>query len=277
MELAVMSIETTANVDIGLDRSDSSKIKAVTRGGAEDAASGIRIDSHPESALGGNAIMEVRDLTRQVNGRTVVDGIAVAIQQGEIIAIVGPSGAGKSSLLRLLNRIDEPSGGTVLIGQRDYREMEPRQLRRRVGMVMQTSFLFPGTVTSNLLFGPAQLGKVLRADQIAALLQSIGLPDYQDRDVSTLSGGEAQRVSFARTLANDPEVLLLDEPTSALDEQSVRTIEELILAINNTRKMTCVIVTHSDQQALRIAPRTMIMESGRLVAVGASKDILSGR
>jgi putative ABC transport system ATP-binding protein len=149
-------------------------------------------------------------------------------------------------------------------------------LRRRVGMVMQTAYLFPGSVASNIAFGPRQRGTQLSGEQIDALLARVGLPGVAARDVSGLSGGEAQRVSLARTLANEPEALLLDEPTSALDETSARGIEELILGIIRERAMTCVIVTHNKPQASRIAARTMVMESGKLIAVGPTREVLNG-
>ena len=125
-------------------------------------------------------------------------------------------GAGKSSFLRLLNRLDEPTSGTVLLDGKDYHEIGPRELRRRVGMVMQMAYLFPGTVAANIAFGPQQQHEPISLEQIERLLERVGLPGYQDHDVNNLSGGEAQRVSLARTLANSPEVVLLDEPTSAL-------------------------------------------------------------
>jgi ABC-type sulfate/molybdate transport systems ATPase subunit len=135
-------------------------------------------------------------------------------------------------------------------------------------MVMQMAYLFPGTVAANVAFGPWQRGEKLAAEQIDALLERVGLPGYQQRDVSNLSGGEAQRVSVARTLANVPEALLLDEPTSALDDISARGIEELVMGVIHERRMTCVIVTHNTAQAHRIADRTMILQAGKLVAIG---------
>jgi putative ABC transport system ATP-binding protein len=144
-------------------------------------------------------------------------------------------------------------------------------------MVMQMAYLFPGTVAANIAFGPWQRGERLAAEQIDALLQRVGLPGYQERDVSNLSGGEAQRVSVARTLANVPEALLLDEPTSALDDVSARGIEELVLSIIRERRMTCVIVTHNTAQAHRIADRTMILQAGKLVAIGPTKEVFRDR
>jgi putative ABC transport system ATP-binding protein len=218
--------------------------------------------------------LETRHLSRVVVERVLVGDVSVQVQTGEVLAVVGPSGAGKSSFLRLLNRLDEPTGGSVYLNGQDYREFAPRELRRRVGMVMQVAYLFPGTVAANVAFGPAQHGETLSAEQIAALLERVGLPGYQGRDVSNLSGGEAQRVSLARTLANTPEALLLDEPTSALDDVSARGIEELVMSIIRERRMTCVIVTHNTVQARRIADRTMILRAGKLVTIGSTKEIL---
>jgi putative ABC transport system ATP-binding protein len=185
--------------------------------------------------------LEAENLTRAVVGKVITNDISVQVQAGEVLAVVGPSGSGKSSFLRLLNRLDEPTGGMVRLNGQDYRELAPEALRRRVGMVMQSAYLFPGTVAENLTYGPRQRGQELLAEQTATLLQRVGLSGCQERDVSNLSGGEAQRVSIARTLANAPEVILLDEPTSALDEESARDVEDLVLDIIRERRMTCVI------------------------------------
>jgi putative ABC transport system ATP-binding protein len=220
--------------------------------------------------------LETRNLSRAVGGKVLVNDISIQIRSGEVLAIVGPSGSGKSTFLRLLNRLDEPTGGTVLLAGQDYREMAPRELRRRLGMVMQTAHLFPGTVAENISYGPKQRGQLLSAEQVAALLGSVGLPGYEFRDVGNLSGGEAQRVSVARALANDPEALLLDEPTSALDEASARAIEELVLRIVRECQMTCIVITHNRPQAARISERTMVLQCGRMVAIGPTKEILDG-
>jgi putative ABC transport system ATP-binding protein len=211
------------------------------------------------------AVLRTEHLTRVVEGRALVDDVGLSIERGEVVAIVGPSGSGKTSLLRLLNRLDEPTGGTVFYEEQDYREIAPRELRRRAGMLLQQPYLFPGTVAANLAYGPAAHGERLPEGVISDLLQRVGLPGYDDRDVSRLSGGEAQRVSLARTLANGPDVLLLDEPTSALDESSQLGVEELICRIIGERDLTCLIVTHDRAQAVRMAGRAVVLEAGRVV------------
>jgi len=221
----------------------------------------------------GTAIVQVRDLCRTVGRIHLVENVTVSIRRGEILAITGPSGAGKSSFLRLINRLDEPTSGSVQIGGQDYREIDAPVLRRRVGMVMQSANLFPGTVKDNILFGPAQHHGLVSPDTLDELLAHVGLDGYSDRAVENLSGGEAQRVSFARTLANRPDVLLLDEPTAALDEESARGIERLVLDLASTGGMACLIVTHNMEQAARIAPRTMFMENGRTKSVGPTSEV----
>jgi putative ABC transport system ATP-binding protein len=228
----------------------------------------------PSAPVTAAAGLETEHLTRGVLDKTLVSDISVQVRPGEILAIVGPSGAGKSSFLRLLNRLDEPTVGTVRLNGQDYRELPAQDLRRRIGMVMQRAYLFPGTVAANVAFGPQQQGERLSPEQIAALLERVGLPGYRERDGSNLSGGEAQRVSLARTLANAPVALLLDEPTSALDEASSRAIEELLLDVVRERQMVCAIVTHDTEQARRIADRTMIIEKGKLVAIGPTEQVL---
>lgn len=221
--------------------------------------------------------IETKALSRVVGGKTIVSNISVQVRPSEILAISGPSGAGKSSFLRLLNRLDEPTNGEVLIDGDDYRNMSPRDLRRRVGMVMQAAHLFPGTVLENVRFGPRQYDRIVPRADVEALLERIGLPGCADRDVQNLSGGEAQRVSIARTLVNEPGTLLLDEPTSALDEISAREIESLVVGLVEERRLACVIVTHNIPQALRIATRAMTLVAGAATAIGSTEEVLDAR
>jgi UDP-glucose/iron transport system ATP-binding protein len=219
-------------------------------------------------------VLRAENLSREVAEKSIVKDVSFEVQTGELLGIVGASGSGKSSLLRLLNRLDEPTGGTVYLDGQDYRELPPRDVRRRAGMVTQRPYLFPGDVASNLRFGPAQRGEAVSNEQIQRLLEQVGLTGFAAQDVSVLSGGEQQRVSLARTLANHPEVLLLDEPTSALDEQSKLGIEALILALVRDQGLTCVMVTHDRDQARRMCSRVIVLEAGRLVHCGTAVEVL---
>lgn len=207
----------------------------------------------------------------------VVDDVSLEVARGDILAVVGPSGAGKSSFLRLLNRLDEPTSGTVYLNGRDYTAIPPRELRHQIGMVMQSAYLFPGTIAQNISYGPAQRGIELSSARIDSLLRDVGLAGRGQGDVALLSGGEAQRVALARALANEPQLLLLDEPTSALDETARKEIEVLIGTILREHRLACVIVTHDRAQARRIATRIMVMERGRLTALGSVEEVLDAR
>jgi putative ABC transport system ATP-binding protein len=219
-------------------------------------------------------VLETAHLSRIVSAKRLVDDITVPIQKGEVLAVVGPSGSGKSSFLRLLNRLDEPTSGTVYLEGTDYRQIPPQELRRRVGLVTQTPYLFPGTIADNLRYGPRQQGKDLPETTITFLLDQVGLADRADSDVVNLSGGEAQRVSLARAIANVPTVLLMDEPTSALDERAKDEVEALILKIVRQNALTCVMVSHDLAQAARIASRVMIVNAGRLEKIGSVTEVI---
>ena len=213
-------------------------------------------------------------LTRDVGSLKIVDDVSVEVLPEEVLAITGPSGSGKSSLLRLLNRLDEPTSGTVFLQNLDYREIPPRELRRKVGMVTQRPFLFSGTVYENVSFGPRQWGEEFPPSQAEELLARVGLGGYAARDVTNLSGGEAQRVSLARALANSPIVLLLDEPTSALDDEAKAGVESLIRDISRETNLTCIVVTHDTAQAARMATRLMTLQHGRVTGIGTVNEVL---
>lgn len=235
-------------------------------------------DLRGQSLTTNAAVLETRDLSRTLDQpggpKSLLRDVSFRLDQGQVLAVLGPSGAGKSTLLRMLNRLDEPTSGAVLLQGVDTREMDPRTLRRRVGMVMQQAYLFPGVAAANVRYGPAQHGIILDDAQVADLIQQVGMAGYEDRDVATLSGGEAQRISIARALANQPEVLLLDEPTSALDDVSKQDIEHLLATLVHERNMTCVWVTHDVAQARRVADLVLRLEAGHAVAFGTSQELL---
>jgi len=222
----------------------------------------------------GPLLLRAEHLGRKAGDKILIDDANFELKKGEVLAVAGPSGSGKTSLLRLLNRLDEPTSGTVFVEGIDYRDIKPGNLRRKLGLVTQRPYLFPGTVAENLRFGPSQRGEVLAQDVIEQLLTQVGLAGFAGRDVANLSGGEAQRVSVARTLANSPVVLLLDEPTSALDEAAKRDVETAIQIVVSNHGLTCVMVTHDLAQAIRVAQRALLLESGRIVREGSVNEVL---
>lgn len=177
---------------------------------------------HP--ARGG---LTARDVRIARAGRQVLDGASLTVPRGEVTALVAPSGAGKSTLLRCLNRLLERDAGTIELGDRDVRELDPRDLRRRVGLVVQTPTMLPGTVADNVAYALPSA----TPDDVGRALAAAGLPaGFASRDASGLSGGERARVALARAFSRDPEILLLDEPTAALDAEVAATVAHTLRA-----------------------------------------------
>lgn len=219
-------------------------------------------------------MLRTERLSRVVHGKTIVNSISIDVQRGEVLAIVGTSGSGKSSFLRLLNRLDEPTEGTVFLDGEDYTTISPHLLRQRVGMVFQTPVPLPGSVADNMRFGPHQRGETVPDEVIETLLSQVGLEGYANRAADVLSGGEAQRMALVRTLANNPQVVLLDEVTSALDSVSIQRVEMLISTVIQQQQITCVMVTHNLEQAVRLAHRVMVIESGQAIRIGLPEEII---
>lgn len=217
--------------------------------------------------------LETERLTRVVGDEPIVEEVSLSVPESEVLAIIGPSGAGKSSFLRLLNRLDEPTSGTVRLDGTDYREIDPQALRRRIGLIPQRPALRDGTVYENATTAFRIRDEPIDEERIARLLAAVDLDGYADREIERLSGGERQRVSIVRTLANEPEVLLLDEPTSSLDSETQDRIEELLSDLISTYELTCVIVTHDVEQARRLGDRIARFEDGRVAKVGAPRTV----
>ncbi|GAA0307498.1 ABC transporter ATP-binding protein [Halarchaeum salinum] len=213
-----------------------------------------------DDALDQPPTLETDELTYRIADRTVLDAVSVAVADGEMLAVVGPSGAGKSTFLRLLVRLDEPTAGTVRYGGCDYRTLDPQTLRKRVGLIPQQSALVEGTVRENVTLGPRLRDEPVDDAAAVRLLERLGLPGTMERDVSTLSGGEAQRVALARTLVNDPDVLLLDEPTASLDADTEATVESVLCDLAAERSLTVVAVTHDVEQAGRLATDALVFD-----------------
>ena len=213
-------------------------------------------------------------LTRVVDGQSLVQGISFTVDQGDVFVIFGPSGAGKSTLLRLLNRLDEPTRGTVYLDGTDYRTLPPRTVRRRVGLVPQQPTLTDSTVAENVSWGPRLRGESVDESTLRSLLDRLGLAGFADRNAADLSGGEAQRVAIARTLFNEPDIVLLDEPASSLDAAAAERVETLLADVMEALSLTAVLVTHDADRARRLGTCGLRLESGSVVRRGAISDIL---
>lgn len=192
----------------------------------------------------------------------ILKGVSLTVSRGELITVMGPSGAGKSTLLRLINRLAEADSGTILVDSKSIKDYDPRELRRRVGMVFQIPVVFKGTVRENIAFGK----KLWNTDaDVDALASEAGLPPaLMDADAVNLSVGEKQRACIARALANKPGALLLDEPTSALDTASAEKVESLLLRLQAEHGMTMIWVTHDPVQSRRISKHNYVLEDGKL-------------
>ncbi len=206
------------------------------------------------------------------NGATVIDGLSVTIHPGEMVAFVGPSGVGKSSLLGLLPRFYDPTGGQINLDEHDIRKIKLRDLRRHIALVLQDSVILPTTVRENLAYGRpnATDEQIRQAAELAGATQFINsLPQKYDTILAeagqNLSGGQRQRISIARALATESPILVLDEPTSALDPQNEQMITQTLRGLKRHRTM--IIVSHRLSTVLD-CDRIYVMEAGRIIEQG---------
>ncbi len=212
---------------------------------------------------------------------TILKEVSLTAKVGRIHALLGPSGSGKSTLLYTFNRLREITKGVISLEGTDIRSLDVLDLRGRVGLVMQKAIFFPGTVGENILYGPKYGPKFAQnpsnhLPNPRDLLDLVGLdPNWIDRNPNTLSGGQQQRVSLARTLANEPEVLLLDEPTSALDAQATSLLEELITGLCMKRQLTVIWVTHDLRQAERVADDVTLLYRGEVIENGLAAQFFA--
>ena len=198
-------------------------------------------------------------------GKQILSRVSFSTGEAPIFILFGPSGSGKTSLLRLVNRLDEPDEGEVMVLGRPVCEYAPTDLRRRVGMIFQEPRLLDGTVEANIRFAADYHGMIL---DLEAALEQVGLPGYGPRDVRDLSGGEKQRIALARALAVNPEVLLLDEPTASLDRRAVLQVEKLLLHLSERAKLRMVFVTHDLVQVGRLGGTGVVLSGGTVVYQG---------
>ncbi len=210
---------------------------------------------------------------------SAVRDLSLDIEDGETLVLLGPSGCGKTTLLRMTNRLEDVSAGTIEIDGEDIGKVDPVQLRRRIGYVFQGIGLFPHmTVAENATIVPRLLGKDADGARAHArdLLALVDLdPDiYADRFPDELSGGQAQRVGVARALAADPQYLLMDEPFGALDAVTRKLLQEEMLRLKKQLSKTIIFVTHDIFEALSLGDRIAIMNQGKLEQIGSKEELV---
>jgi len=221
----------------------------------------------------GAAVYRLEAVRHQYAGRAVLDIETLDVRQGETLAVIGPSGSGKSTLLRLLQFLERPTSGRLWFEGREVSAEPPLDVRRRVTTVFQRPVVLSRTVRSNLAYGLRVRGVKARPGEIDHLLDGLGLAPLAHAAAPTLSGGEMQRVSFARALAFDPEVLLLDEPTANLDPRNVRLVEGMIRE-RQAQGVTMVLATHQIFQARRLAHRTALLLDGQVIESAPTAQLL---
>ncbi|MFW2349770.1 ATP-binding cassette domain-containing protein [Qipengyuania sp.] len=207
-----------------------------------------------------------------------VDNVSLGIDRGAFVALVGASGSGKSTLLKTVNRLVEPSSGSVLFDGEKVGSLPLAALRRRIGYVFQSIGLFPHmSVAENIAIGPRLVGERLPDARITELLELVDLePAMAPRMPDELSGGQRQRVGVARALASEPQLLLMDEPFGALDPVTRDALGERVRALHADLGLTTVMVTHDMAEALLLAERVLVMDEGRIVADETPHALLDG-
>lgn len=215
------------------------------------------------------------------NGLHAVKDVSLKVNKGDIFGIIGLSGAGKSSLIRLINRLEEPTSGKIFINGENVLEFNKKQLlerRKKIGMIFQHfNLLSSRTVEENVAFALeiANWNKNEIKERVTMLLDIVGLSDKAKYYPSQLSGGQKQRVSIARALANNPDILLSDEATSALDPKTTKSILELIKKIQQKFSLTVVMITHQMEVVKEVCNRVAIMSDGRIVEEGGVHHIFA--
>ena len=219
-------------------------------------------------------------VTRHYGDTVAVDNLSLEVNKGEVCVLIGPSGCGKTTTLRMVNRLLEPTAGQIFVNGKDTGKIKPEQLRQSIGYAIQSVGLFPHmTVAANIAVVPELLHweKNRIAGRIKELLKLVGLKpvEYAAKYPKQLSGGEAQRIGVARALAADPPILLMDEPFGAVDPLTRERLQAQFAQIQQELRKTIILVTHDLDEAIRLADRIAIMESGKLVQYDTPEIILT--
>ncbi|MBO6608927.1 ABC transporter ATP-binding protein [Altererythrobacter sp.] len=224
-------------------------------------------------------MIELSQVTRHFGAVTAVGGVSFSIAAGGFVALVGASGSGKSTLMKMINALEVPSSGRVLVAGADVQAQPAAELRRRIGYVFQSIGLFPHmSVSENIGIGPRLTGQRTSDARINELLKLVDLEaDMASRMPDELSGGQRQRVGVARALANEPELLLMDEPFGALDPITRDALGKRVRELHDELGLTTIMVTHDMAEALLMADRVLVMDQGLVVADQTPAELLAGK
>ncbi len=225
------------------------------------------------------SVIEIRDISKSYNGTDeVITKLNLEIAQGEFVMLVGASGCGKTTLLKMINKLIEPSSGSIFVGGKDINDWNTILLRRGIGYVIQQIGLFPHmTIEKNInyVLTIQKTDSITRQRRAKELIELVGLSeDYLMRYPRELSGGQNQRIGVARALAADPEIILMDEPFGSVDEISRRKLQDELKDIHKRLGKTIIFVTHDIQEALRLGTRVILMKDGKIEQDGSPQDLI---
>lgn len=225
-------------------------------------------------------MIRLENVTKRFGDLTAVNDLSLEVGQGEVCVLIGPSGCGKTTTLRMINRLIEPTSGRIMVNGQDTSRVKPEGLRRSIGYAIQSVGLFPHmTVAANIAVVPQLLNWETHRihHRVEELLRIVGLDpnEHGPKYPAELSGGQAQRIGVARALAADPPILLMDEPFGAVDPLNRMRLQAQFLRIQQELKKTVILVTHDLDEAIRLADRIAIMESGKLVQYDTPENILA--
>lgn len=225
-------------------------------------------------------MIEYKNIALRYTEKDILKDVNLLIEDGEFMVLVGPSGSGKTTMIKMINRLLEPTGGNIYMNGKRIKDYNERELRLSTGYVLQQIALFPNlTVAENIALIPEMKGwsKEQIASKTEELLNKVGLPatEYVKRMPSELSGGEQQRIGIVRAIIGEPKILLMDEPFSALDAISRKQLQTLTKDLHKEFGMTTIFVTHDTDEALKLGDRIAVLEEGEIVQVADPKTILA--
>ena len=225
-------------------------------------------------------MIEYKNVVLRYTEKDILKDVNLHIEDGEFMVLVGPSGSGKTTMLKMINRLLEPTDGNIYMDGKRIKDYDERELRLSTGYVLQAIALFPNlTVAENIALIPEMKGwgKERVASKTVELLEKVSLPasDYADRKPHELSGGEQQRIGIVRAIIAEPKILLMDEPFSALDAISRKQLQALTKDLHKEFGMTTVFVTHDTDEALKLGDRIAVLQEGEIVQVADPETILA--